>query len=86
MNGIFNNQHLVLKRRKFDKNLIITLITGIIFSVIFSAYSIYKYYSLDASAYDLGLHSNILWNAIHGESFYTGLLGGNFLAEHFCTI
>ncbi|KJE48767.1 hypothetical protein SE19_07150 [Acidiplasma aeolicum] len=83
MNGIFNNQHLVLKRRKFDKNLIITLITGIIFSVIFSAYSIYKYYSLDASAYDLGLHSNILWNAIHGESFYTGLLGGNFLAEHF---
>ena len=83
MNGIFNNQHLVLKPRKFDKNLIITLITGIIFSAIFSAYSIYKYYSLDASAYDLGLHSNILWNAIHGESFYTGLLGGNFLAEHF---
>ena len=72
-----------IAQKKHERDLIITLITGFIFSIIFSAYSIYKYYALDASAFDLGLHSNILWNAIHGYSFYTGLLGENFLAEHF---
>jgi uncharacterized membrane protein len=66
-----------------DRYFVFTAIIGILFSSIFSAYSIYKYYALDASAFDLGLHANILWNALHGQLFYSGLLGGSFMAEHF---
>lgn len=66
-----------------DKNFITISIIGIAFSAIFSTYSIYKYYALDASAFDLGLHANILWTTLHGKLFYSNLLGEDFLSEHF---
>ncbi len=69
--------------KKRDSKYIITIIIAFAFSIIFSFYSIYQYYSLGTSAYDLGLHANILWNALHGRSFYTAMIGGNFLSEHF---
>ncbi len=72
-----------LRKTSADKNLFIIFIIGIMFSLLFSFYSIYKYYALDASAFDLGLHANILWTTLHGKLFYSGLLGGGFLSEHF---
>ena len=66
-----------------DRDFVIILIIGFMFSIVFSLYSIYKYYALDASAFDLGLHANILWTTLHGKLFYSGLLGGGFLSEHF---
>ncbi len=69
--------------KKLDIKYIITIIIASLFSIIFSFYSVYQYYSVGTSAYDLGLHANILWNALHGDSFYTTMLGANFLSEHF---
>ncbi len=72
-----------LPKMLFDKDFVIISIIGFMFSILFSVYSIYKYYALDASAFDLGLHANILWTTLHGKLFYSGLLGEGFLSEHF---
>ena len=76
-------QNKYLRKLSLDRTFVKILILGIVFSIIFSLYSVYKYYALDASAFDLGLHANILWTTLHGKLFYSGLLGGSFLSEHF---
>ena len=70
-----------------DPFFFLTTLVAIVFSVIFSWYSIVKYLSLNATTFDLGLNANILWNTLHGQLFYSDLLGGSFrnnlMAEHF---
>ena len=63
-----------------------TIAVALIFSIIFSFYTVMKYVSLNASAYDLGLESQIYATTMHGEFFYTPLLGESYLAEHFSPI
>ena len=56
---------------------------ALIFSVIFSIFSIRQYYSLGTSAYDLGINAQELYSFIHTGSFYTPLLNENALSQHF---
>lgn len=56
---------------------------ALIFSVIFSIFSIRQYYSLGTSAYDLGVNAQELYSFIHTGSFYTPLLNENALSQHF---
>ena len=65
------------------KAFLLVILISSFFSFAFSYFSILKYLSLDSSGYDLGIHSQILWSTLHGQMFYSPLIGGNFLAEHF---
>ena len=56
---------------------------ALVFSVIFSIFSIRQYYSLGTSAYDLGINAQELYSFIHTGSFYTPLLNENALSQHF---
>ncbi|KAA8922714.1 DUF2079 domain-containing protein [Thermoplasma sp.] len=62
---------------------ILAVSLSIAFSAIFSYYSILRYLSGDATGFDLGIYASALYNAIHGGLFYTNLLGGSFLGNHF---
>ena len=70
---------------KFAKDpwLIPVVILAIVYTIIFSAYSILKMLSLSASGWDLGLESQIMYTTLHGKLFYTNLLGFSLLQEHF---
>jgi len=54
-----------------------------IFFVVYSYFSVLRYDSLSATAWDLGLHAQVLSSYISGKSFYSFLLGENLLAIHF---
>ncbi len=56
---------------------------AVIFSILFSYYSILKAFTINAYGFDLGLYSQSLYSAIHGQFFYTNLIGESYLAEHF---
>ena len=66
-----------------DPLLILIIFLAVFFTIIFSIYSILKLYSLSASAWDLGLESQIMFNTLHGKLFYSNLLGTSLLQEHF---
>lgn len=57
-------------------------ITGL-FSILFSYFSLLQYYSINDSAYDLGMHAQVIASFLHGELFYSPLIGESLLAEHF---
>ncbi len=54
-----------------------------IFFAVYSYFSVVRYNSLSATAWDLGLHAQVLSSYISGKSFYSFLLGENLLAIHF---
>ena len=69
-----------IKKHRGD---LIAFSVAIIFSVIFSIFSIRQYYSLGTSAFDLGINAQELYSFIHTGSFYTPLLNENALSQHF---
>ena len=54
-----------------------------LFAVFFSVFSILQYQSLDDSAYDLGMHAQMIESFLHGQLFYSPLIGESLLSEHF---
>ena len=50
-----------------------------LFAVFFSVFSILQYQSLDDSAYDLGMHAQMIESFLHGELFYSPLIGESLL-------
>ena len=62
------------------------LIISIIFSILFTAYSFLQFDLLNMSAWDLGVYTQSLYSGIHGHLFYTTLLPGSYLSEHFSPI
>ena len=62
---------------------IIAFSISVFFSVIFTVFSMLQYYSLDDSAYDLGMHAQMIESFFHGELFYSPLIGESLFAEHF---
>ncbi|MGC8609351.1 MAG: DUF2079 domain-containing protein, partial [Thermoplasmata archaeon] len=66
-----------------DAYFYIAVLITIAFSSLFSYYSILRYYSIDATGFDLGIYSSALFSAIHGGLFYTNLINGSFLGNHF---
>ncbi|MCY0851352.1 MAG: DUF2079 domain-containing protein [Thermoplasma acidophilum] len=66
-----------------DPEFYVVIAVSVLFSIIFSYYSILRYYSIDATGFDLGIYSSALFNAMRGSLFYTNLLNGSFLGNHF---
>ena len=62
------------------------LIISIIFSLLFTVYSFLQLDLLNMSAWDLGVYTQALYSGIHGHLFYTNLLPGSYLSEHFSPI
>lgn len=55
----------------------------VFFIVLFSLFSIIQYLSLGDSGYDLGMHAQVLESFLHGELFYSPLIGESLLGQHF---
>lgn len=68
---------------KNDKYLLLIMAISFFFSLLFSYLSIMRYFSLNSTAYDLGVYSQVLNSTLHGKLFYTNLLGESLLSEHF---
>jgi len=66
----------------FDYYDIIAIFIVIFFSFIFLLFSFVQYMSLNDSAFDLGIHANMLYTFLHGKFFYTTLLDTGYLSEH----
>lgn len=69
-----------------DKYSFSIFIISVIFSVLFTLYSFFQFDLLNMSAWDLGVYTQALYSAIHGHLFYTALLPGSYLSEHFSPI
>ncbi len=59
------------------------VVISFIFIMIYSYFSITRYLSLNATAWDLGIHTQALWSFLHGKFFYSLLLGKSLMAIHF---
>ena len=62
------------------------LVISIVFSILFTVYSFLQFDLLNMSAWDLGIYTQALYSGIHGHLFYTSLLPGSYLSEHFSPI
>ncbi len=62
------------------------LVVSIIFSILFTVYSFLQFYLLDMSAWDMGVYTQALYSGIHGHLFYSALLPGSYLSEHFSPV
>ena len=62
------------------------LVISIVFSILFTIYSFLQFDLLNMSAWDLGIYTQALYSGIHGHLFYTSLLPGSYLSEHFSPI
>ena len=77
----YNNIKLwILSLHKKD---IAAFLIAFAFAIVFSIFSILQYYSLNTSAFDLGINAQILYTFLHTGSFYTPVLGTNAFAQHF---
>src|SRR5215469_7840935 len=47
---------------------------------------ILQYYSFQIADWDTGIYSNLVWNLVNGNWFYSGVLNRNYLGEHFSPI
>ncbi len=69
-----------------DKYCFSILVISIVFSILFTVYSFLQFDLLNMSAWDLGIYTQALYSGIHGHLFYTSLLPGSYLSEHFSPI
>ncbi len=72
---------IILMENYREKIAVLTIVT--LFFILYSTYSLLRYFSLNAGAYDLGIYSSVLFNTLHGRLFYTNLLNESFLSNHF---
>ncbi len=70
----------------YDKYRFSILIISIVFSLLFTIYSFLQFNLMDMSAWDMGVYTQALYSGIHGHLFYTALLPGSYLSEHFSPI
>ena len=61
----------------------IALTLSAIFFTVYSYFSILRYFSLNATAWDLGVHLQALNNAFNSKPFYSSLLGESLMGQHF---
>ena len=45
-----------------------------------------QYYGFQIHDLDTGIYSNLVWNLVNGNWFYSGVLNCNYLGEHFSPI
>lgn len=69
-----------------NRGFIAISVLSILASFIFAHLSVMKYEAMHASAYDLGLYGQIMYETMHGHLFFTNLLGQSYLSEHFSPI
>jgi uncharacterized membrane protein len=66
-----------------DKYLFYITVISIIFSGLFIAYSFMDYNLVNMSAWDMGVYTQALSSEITGHLFYSNLIPGSYLSEHF---
>jgi uncharacterized membrane protein len=47
-----------------------------------SIHTIINHRSLGTAAFDLGIQENTIWNTLHGDLFFSSLMGGHYLGVH----
>lgn len=67
----------------FDVAIFLSLSTLVAISLLSK---LVQYYGFRISDWDTGIYSNLLWNLVNGNWFYSGVLNRNHLGEHFCPI
>ena len=79
------------KWHNFDVSLL--LIFGMIglYAVVFSYFTILKYYAFRAFAWDLGIFNQAFWSTLHGKLFYSTMElfivpSGSFFGTHFSPV
>lgn len=65
------------------RQLLIVFIISSSFFFLYSFYSIYKYMTLNATGFDLGIYAASLHGFLNGNFFYSRLLNGSFFGSHF---
>ena len=65
------------------RQLLIVFIISSSFFFLYSFYSIYKYMTLNATGFDLGIYAASLHGYLNGNFFYSRLLNGSFFGSHF---
>ena len=80
---LFNLHERISQYIRGHKKDFLAFSIAIVFTIVFSVFSILQYYSLGTSAFDLGLNAQELYSFLQTGSFYTSLMGENALAQHF---
>lgn len=62
-------------------------VAGAVAAALFAALTIFfkflQFDSLQTQLYDVSETANVLWNTFHGRPFWSGLMGENYLGQHF---
>src|SRR5262245_34315143 len=80
------NGHKTAKRKLqtlFDAGAFLLLSTFVIVALISK---VVQYYAFRIADWDTGIYSNVLWNLVRGNWFYSDVLNRNHLGEHFSPI
>ncbi len=72
-----------MKNMESGKQLILVILVSVFFFLIYSYYSIYKYLTLNATGFDLGIYGASLHGYLYGNFFYSTLLNTSFFGTHF---
>ena len=79
INELWKNTNEIVKIKKYQK---IIILLFLIQSLLWILYVILKYYSFNLFTFDVGFHSNIIFNISNG-SFYSSYYNMNNLGDHF---
>ena len=79
---LFNLHERISQYIRGHKKDFLAFSIAIVFTIVFSVFSILQYYSLGTSAFDLGLNAQELYSFLHTGSFYTSLMVWNRKLEN----
>ena len=54
----------------------------VLYVVVFSLVSIYKYTHFLYNGIDLAIINNVFWNTVHGHWFWSSIQGHSYLGDH----
>ena len=76
----------IASKLKNDPYLLSIFIVSLIFSILFTVYSAMAFNLVEMTGWDMGIYMQALSSGISGHLFYSALVPGSYLAEHFSPI
>jgi len=76
----------IVSKLKKDPYLLWIFIVSLVFSILFTVYSSMAFNLVEMSGWDMGIYMQALSSGISGHLFYSALVPGSYLAEHFSPI
>ena len=83
---IVKNVNNILSKLRNDHYLLAIVSISSIFFILFSLYSILAFNLVEMSAWDMGVYMQALASGTSGHLFYSALIPGSYLAEHFSPV